>query len=417
MKNIFNDEIETHTQWKMHLKKHIFVFALLWILIVTISLFLNYRDSVGEQKRLAMVSAKSFFDQVVLSREWNAYHGGVYVPVTNETPPNPYLEVPMRDLNIDGLKLTKLNPSYMTRQMAELAMKKIGVQIHLTSLNPIRPENKPTLMEENALNVFEEGTKELGIFIKGDSNTSFFYMAPLITENSCLQCHAVQGYKEGDIRGGISITLPFVMELPLFPLIATHFALAIIGLSGIFQYGKKLDISYKMIKKQAAIDSLTGIPNRRIFTEKITEELKRCQRNKTLLAAIMCDLDNFKEYNDNYGHVAGDLCLQKIAQKIDATLQRPGDFCARYGGEEFIILLPETSQEGAIAIAEKIRVEIEELKIEHIKSLPSKIVTLSLGVALTDINNTVISKEELIKNADTALYEAKKQGRNQVKLF
>ena len=131
----------------------------------------------------------------------------------------------------------------------------------------------------------------------------------------------------------------------------------------------------------------------------------------------MCDLDNFKEYNDNYGHVAGDLCLQKIAQKMEATLKRPGDFCARYGGEEFVILLPETSLEGAVDIAEKIRKNIEEMEIEHISSLPSGTVTISLGVAVTDENNPVSSWEELIKDADTALYEAKNNGRNQVKSF
>ncbi|MCK5153610.1 MAG: diguanylate cyclase [Spirochaetales bacterium] len=401
----------------MNYKKHISIMAFLWIIIVAISLFLNYQDSVGEKKRLAMVSAKSFFDQVLLSREWNAYHGGVYAPVTDETPPNPYLDVELRDLETDGLKLTKLNPSYMTRQMAELAMKKIGVQIHLTSLNPIRPQNIATSIEENALYDFEKGIDEVGIFVKENSNTSFFYMAPLITETACLQCHAKQGYEEGDIRGGISITLPFVMKLPIFPLLATHIGLAIIGLSGILLFGKKLDNSYEIMKKQASIDSLTNIPNRRSFLQTIELELKRCNRDKQPLAAIICDLDNFKDYNDNYGHVEGDLCLQKVAQKMKETLKRPGDFCARYGGEEFVIILPGTPLEGAIEISEKIRKGVEDIKIEHIKSLPSGTVTLSLGIAITNINNPVSSWKELIKNADTALYKAKELGRNQVKVF
>ncbi|MCK5686897.1 diguanylate cyclase [bacterium] len=401
----------------MKLKSNILILAALWVLLVSISLFLNYQDTKEEQNRLAVVSAKSFFDQVVLAREWNAFHGGVYVPATEKTPPNPYLDVPLRDIEIDSLKLTTMNPSYMTRQIAEMAMEKVGVQIHLTSLNPIRPENKPSSMEENALNEFEKGKNEVGIFIKEGQNTSFFYMGPLKTEKACLQCHAVQGYKEGDIRGGISITLPFIMKLPLFPLIATHFVLAIIGLWGILFFGKKLNSSYETIKTQASFDSLTGIPNRRNFLDRIVQELKRCQRSRNPMAAIMCDLDNFKEYNDSYGHVAGDLCLQKVAQKMKATLKRPGDFCARYGGEEFVILLPETSLEGAVDMAEQVRRNIEEMKIEHIKSLPSGTVTISLGVAITEENDPVSSWEELIKNADTALYKAKEQGRNQVSLF
>ncbi|MDA3940317.1 MAG: diguanylate cyclase [Spirochaetia bacterium] len=399
------------------LRRHLFTLAALWILIVGLSLFFNYQNSINEQQRLALASAKSFFDQVVLTRKWNALHGGVYVPVSDETPPNPYLNVPMRDIEVDGLKLTLLNPSYMTRQLAELTMENGDVQIHLTSLNPIRPQNKPTPMEERALYEFEKGKNEIGLLKEEDSGTSFFYMAPLNTEKSCLQCHAVQGYKEGNIRGGISITLPFVMEIPFIPLVVTHGVLGIIGLITIFIFGKKLNNSYKIIQKQASIDSLTGIPNRRSLSEKIVQEYNRSLRSKKPLAAIMCDLDNFKQYNDSYGHVAGDLCLQKVAQKIESNLNRPGDYCARYGGEEFIIILPETSTSGAVIIAVKIRKIIEEMKIEHIKSMPSGVVTISMGVAAADGNNSLKSSKELIKNADLALYEAKKQGRNRVNSF
>ena len=128
----------------------------------------------------------------------------------------------------------------------------------------------------------------------------------------------------------------------------------------------------------------------------------------------MCDLDEFKTYNDTYGHVAGDSCLTKVAQGIMNILSRPGDFCARYGGEEFIIILPDTSLAGAINIAEKIRKTILEMKIEHKTTLPLGIVTLSLGVAVAEEDTTMISHDELVKHADLALYKAKEKGRNQV---
>lgn len=388
-----------------------------WLFIVAASFFWNLQNSVEEQNRIALESAKSFYDYVVLARRWNSNHGGVYVPATESTPPNPYLEIPLRDLKIDKLYLTRMNPSYMTRQISELAMESDGVLMHLTSLDPIRPGNKATALETESLKEFEKGVKEVGVFINQDSGTEFFYMAPLVTENSCLQCHAIQGYEEGDIRGGISITLPFVMEIPLAPLLASHLGFGFIGLFSIFFFGRKLNNSYETVKGQAVMDALTGIPNRRSFSEKIIHELKRSHRTRSPLAAVMCDLDNFKSYNDSYGHVEGDACLQKVAAELAATLQRPGDFCARYGGEEFVILLPDTSLEGALVIAERIRIAIESLQISHEQSQPWGIVTLSLGVAALDEDAGEDTQKSIIEEADTALYWAKKEGRNRVVAF
>jgi diguanylate cyclase (GGDEF)-like protein len=401
----------------MKFKSPILITALAWLLIVAASLFWNWQDSVNEQKRIALESAKSFYDYVVLARRWNSNHQGVYVPVTETTPSNPYLEIPFRDLEIENLRLTRMNPSYMTRQISELAMETDGVLMHLTSLDPIRPGNKANTLETEALKKFENGINEVGVFLKQDSKTSFFYMAPLITEKSCLQCHAKQGYEEGDVRGGISITLPFVMEIPFVPLLTSHLSLGFIGLFSIFYFGRKLNESYETVKGQAVMDALTGIPNRRSFSEKIIHELKRSQRTKSPLAAIMCDLDHFKSYNDSNGHVEGDTCLQKVAAGLTKALKRPGDFCARYGGEEFVILLPDTSLEGALVIAERIRVAIESLRISHKQSLPWGIVTLSLGVSALEENAGENSQMSLIEEADAALYKAKKEGRNRVVAF
>jgi len=130
----------------------------------------------------------------------------------------------------------------------------------------------------------------------------------------------------------------------------------------------------------------------------------------------MGDIDNFKVYNDTYGHGGGDECLRKVAKVIDETLKRPSDFCARYGGEEFIIVLPYTEREGALFIAEEIRANVANLRIPHEKSLPSGLVTISLGVATSDINVS-ISHEELTNHADAALYVAKNKGRNRVEAY
>lgn len=389
-----------------------------WLLLIVISFWWNYSNARNEQARLAIQSGRNFFDMIVLTRRWNARHGGVYVPVTEKTQPNPYLEVPMRDIKVnDKLKLTKINPAFMTRQISEIATSQGEVQFHITSLNPIRPQNKATAREEEALKEFEKGVKEKGIFIeKRGLKTGFFYMAPLITKKSCLKCHAKQGYKEGDIRGGISITLPFVMKIPIFPLLMGHIAIGTIGLLGIVIAGTRLKNAYEVIEIQSVFDALTEIPNRRSYTERILTEFKRSQRNQQPLSFIMCDVDNFKAYNDTYGHSSGDICLKKVAQTIKTSLLRPGDFCARYGGEEFIVLLPNTPLDGAVHVAERIRSNIVNMGIPHKASLPHQIVTLSLGVATSE-GTTLVPDDDLAKHADVALYKAKEQGRNQVQIF
>ncbi len=165
------------------------------------------------------------------------------------------------------------------------------------------------------------------------------------------------------------------------------------------------------LHKQATVDALTGIPNRRSFSEAILREFKRAKRERAPLSVIMCDIDHFKLYNDSYGHAAGDECLKQVAKTMAGTLKRPADFCARYGGEEFIIILPNTDEAGTLYIAEQVRAAVQSLGITHDKSLPLKVVTLSLGVATMDAE-TILSNEELVKRADDSLYQAKNNGRN-----
>jgi diguanylate cyclase (GGDEF)-like protein/PAS domain S-box-containing protein len=151
----------------------------------------------------------ALFSLVELARDWNALHGGVYAPVTDYTQPNPYLKHPRRDLaTSEGQSLTMINPAFMTRQIAEIAARKAGVQLHITSLNPIRPANAADPWETESLKSFAAGADErLSLLTEGGENV-FRYMAPLFVKQPCLKCHAVQGYKLGEIRGGISVTMP-----------------------------------------------------------------------------------------------------------------------------------------------------------------------------------------------------------------
>jgi hypothetical protein len=224
----------------MMTKSYIVIFF--WLLIVGGAFGKNYSIVKTAQNDLAFQTARAFFDQIVFSRAWNAGHGGVYVPVTEKAQPNPYLDDPLRDLETNkGIKLTKINPAFMTRQIAEIAAKEKGVQFHITSLKPIRPGNKPADWERIWLESFNRGNMEQGGFVQDRSNTSFRYMAPLITERSCLKCHAKQGYEVGDIRGGISVILPFFPKANYFSLVLGYGVAALLGSLIIYIAGHMLD--------------------------------------------------------------------------------------------------------------------------------------------------------------------------------
>jgi diguanylate cyclase (GGDEF)-like protein len=131
------------------------------------------------------------------------------------------------------------------------------------------------------------------------------------------------------------------------------------------------------------------------------------------LSLIMIDVDRFKAFNDKYGHPSGDLCLTRIAIALTDIANRPADLCARYGGEEFVLLLPNTSEAGAIAIADRARCAVRSLEIEH-RETPEKIVTISLGVACQAPEHGRSGAADLVKAADVALYASKAGGRDMV---
>ena len=180
-----------------------------WSVAVGISFYFMYglvRDTVYESARLW---ARAFIEKDIVIRHWSAGHGGVYVPVTLKTQPNPYLTVPEREVRTpSGRLLTLINPAYMTRQVYEHTVDRGGMRGHITSLRPIRPENMADDWERKALLSFEQGGLEYGEPISLDNVPFYRYMQPFITEDPCLRCHAQQGYKVGDIRGGISVSVP-----------------------------------------------------------------------------------------------------------------------------------------------------------------------------------------------------------------
>ncbi|MDH5229286.1 MAG: diguanylate cyclase [Gammaproteobacteria bacterium] len=176
----------------------------------------------------------------------------------------------------------------------------------------------------------------------------------------------------------------------------------------------KLEESNAELKRLSSMDGLTGIANRRRFNEFVKTEWARAIRKKSILFLILIDIDQFKVYNDNYGHQKGDECLITVAKNLSAGHRRPADLLARYGGEEFVLVLPETFIDGAEMVAEKLRVHIEALNLTHEFSSIADRVTISVGVACCEPYDARASVDDLIASADSALYEAKHMGRNRV---
>lgn len=178
---------------------------------------------------------------------------------------------------------------------------------------------------------------------------------------------------------------------------------------------QQLEEMNQVLGQLAIIDELTQIYNRRRFDEVLWTEWRRLAREESPLSLIICDVDNFKAYNDTYGHPAGDHCLRQVATAISNVVHRPADLVARYGGEEFALILPNTDIRGVTRVAKDVQKAVQHLKLSHNRSSISDQVTLSLGVA-SMIPHQNVSPGQLIESADRALYKAKNLGRNQIQV-
>ena len=225
--------------------------------VVLLSLSLNIYNESNHNKNNALEHAKNSFIKDLMFRKWVASHGGVYVPPTERTPPNPYLvHIPNRDLiTTTGKKLTLMNPAYTLRQLMEEYEGMYGAKGHITSLNLLNPRNKADEWETKALKLFDKGKQdEIHEFLFKDGKEYIYYMKALVTKQSCLKCHAKQGYKVGDIRGGVSVIIPMKkynkdMYDSVYKIIIAHLMFYIIAILGLFYTYKNLKISLKEQEK------------------------------------------------------------------------------------------------------------------------------------------------------------------------
>ncbi|ATX78920.1 diguanylate cyclase (GGDEF) domain-containing protein [Mariprofundus aestuarium] len=392
---------------------------LLFILGIFLGVQLNNETLINNE---LLTRAKSDFENIIATRKWNTQHSGVYVEKVSGVESNPYLTDP--DITAtNGKVYTKKNPALMTREISELLSESLGHSFRITSLNPLNPSNRPDEFEADALRSFEKGEKELVTVEQSDGKSLYRYMAPLFVENSCLSCHAKQGYRVGDVRGGISVQFDISdvvkrLKRNRYTVWALSLAISILLIVIIYTFVRRirrsLEAANATIRKLAITDELTMLNNRRYFMKRLGEEFSRAKRYGRPISCIMLDIDFFKQVNDEHGHLEGDHVLRSIARLMEAQ-ERNTDVVARYGGEEFVFMLPETELNEALQVAERLRKSIEASSVSLSDGTVLNL-TVSLGVCSWGSEQMAATDDfhALIKEADEALYRAKENGRNRV---
>lgn len=424
--------------------------------------------------------AQSLHKQVVLMRHWSASYGGVYVRKQPGVETNLYLyqvgpgggkpSTVIPEIRDDkGNVYTLKNPALMGRELSELTEKYADIRFRLTSLHPVNPLNSPDDFERRSLESFAAGTKEATGFSQINGKQYYRYMAPVYVEEACLQCHGFQGYKTGDVRGGISVSLPVEREALVFmenrgrfiflaglisvligttiilgsyfiimrPLRAmTRYAGSMgghqslppqitsrqdeVGLlarelnsanTALHAQREQLHQRTLQLEYENRSDALTDLYNRRYLFSEGARLYERWQRDGAELAILLMDLDHFKRINDTYGHQAGDQVLIEVAHILKQHC-RPYDLVARYGGEEFVIMLEASTHNSGESTAKRIHQSIGEHAIKYEDK--ELLVTASIGVVegkdLGDFDTA-------LRKADEALYQAKESGRNRIIIY
>jgi len=414
---------------------------LIWTQLIAASAWWNVHSVNAQTTEIAAQRGRDLFTMIQLMREWNANHVGIYAIRSELAQPNPLLRTPNRDLETsEGLQLTLINAAYMTRQISELA-RRHRFHFRMTSVDPLRQGNAPDAWERRALEAFAGGTTERIELIGSESTSIYRYMAPLETEPECLGCHAIQGYQLGDVLGGISFDIDATALITARDerLITAAVAHLVVWLAvGTVLVGSQLGIRHKIQRlhldraaqartiankdralKQAenkihalqSGDSLTGFFNRGHFEKSLQEALDQSEARRQPFGLMTVELDYFKEFNEAYGQLEGDIVMRMAAEVIKARVPDDGSVLGRYIGASFAVAVADVEARRLQGIAESIRQGIYELGVKHEHSQAAKFVTVTIGATVRG-SKQKFDAAALLKQAATAMYQGKSKGHN-----
>lgn len=375
----------------------------------------------------ALTQARAYADLVISARSWNAVHGGVYVRKGPAVETNPYLaEIGIAaDITLpDGSELTLRNPSLMTREIGD-GMDRAGMSsgLKLTSLAPVNPDNAPDPWELENLTAFDQSPGAVteawttSPEREGDP-VRFRYMRALMVDESCLECHASVGYRVGDVRGALSVSLPYAetgadLASARFELVSIAVAVLLVAWVSVITITRlqerQIAATERALEAAATIDPLTKLPNRGYVFGRLMSEMTRALRDGKAVGVILADIDDFKRVNDTCGHAAGDEVLRMVAESMKRAV-RSYDLVGRIGGEEFLVVAPGVDPASLGELAERVRSSVERTSAT---ASCQGTITISAGTALTALasNETV---DALVARADEAMYRAKQAGKNRV---
>lgn len=401
--------------------------AVVWTLVVSASLAWNLHSSEQQTMDMAYAEARAVRDKDMAFRRWGLRHGGVYVQVTEEEQPSPYLaHIPQRDVTTtDGKQLTLRAPASMVREMMDDYMAVGGVRGRIVGLRYLNQANAPDDWEKARLEDFElSNDTEVWEVANMNGQPHLRYLRAWRMSKPCEQCHAILGYSEGDLRGATGVNLPLApyyqrIRESAWNLILTHGSIWLIGFVGIGWAGRQghlraqeQKVSMEHIKFLAHHDSLTTLANRFSMENRLEQALATSRREDGQLAVLLIDMDHFKNINDTLGHQVGDKLLVEVASRLQAIV-RESDIVARLGGDEFVVVLTGMDAlRDAMSVGTKI---LDALGQPYTIEGQLLHTTPSIGISVFPGDGSDVTT--LLKHADTAMYHSKEHGRNNLSFF
>lgn len=417
------------------------VIVFVWLTLTSASYFWNERIITQATEKSFSAKGEGSKRLVEILLNWTERHDEIYVPVAENNPQNPYLTTDHKFIKrTDGKLFTQISVARILDQFNE-AFDDPSYSLSLISQRPLNPKNIAKGWQSDVLANHQTLPNDFTKII----NNQFYYIAPLIANDNCFQCHLTTQLETDNTLGGIIFSYDISQirehEKPLHrqnliihgAIFFIMCSMTMLSLNSIRRLVRQLEYEKtnrdRIIEEKTSVlreeimqhkearnalqkfsthDPLTGIRNRRHLLEALHQELKRYQRYKNDFSLLLLDLDHFRQINDKFGNECGDTVLKALADFIDKTL-RENDTFARYDGEEFAIIAINTPIDSALRFADKL---VKDISQQHVNFNNHQLsLSVSIGVATPSLL-TVVNNEQLLTMADRALHLAKSKGRN-----